>query len=74
MFFQFFVKNIKISKQILTKRKNDSIIEQKFEIKNNGVDFMKTNLSSLMNVVAEEERKFSEYGCNVNEYAYNTSI
>jgi hypothetical protein len=35
---------------------------------------MKTNLSSLMNVVAEEERKFSEYGCNVNEYAYNTSI
>ena len=30
--------------------------------------------SSLMNVVAEEERKFSEYGCNVNEYAYNTSI
>lgn len=35
---------------------------------------MKTNLSSLMNVVAEEERKFSEYGCSVNEYAYNTSI
>ena len=35
---------------------------------------MKTNLSSLMNVVAEEERKFSEYGGNVNEYAYNTSI
>ena len=35
---------------------------------------MKTNLSSLMNIVAEVERKFSEYGCNVNEYAYNTSI
>ncbi len=32
---------------------------------------MKTNLSSLMNVVAEEERKFAEYECNVNEYAYN---
>lgn len=76
MFFKFFVKNIKISKQILTKRKNNSIIEQKFEMKNkkNGVKCMKTNLSSLMNVVAEEERKFSEYGCNVNEYACNTSI
>lgn len=76
MSFQFFVKNIKISKQILTKRKKNSIIEQKFEtkIEKNGVKFMKTNLSSLMNVVAEEERKFSEYGCNVNEYAYNTSI
>ena len=35
---------------------------------------MKTNLSSLMNVVAEEERKFAEYGGNVNEYAYNTTI
>ena len=60
----------------MTKRKTNSIIEQKFEIKikKNGVDFMKTNLSNLMNVVAEEERKFSEYGCNVNEYAYNTSI
>lgn len=60
----------------MTKRKNNSTIEQKFEtkIKKNGVRFMKTNLSSLMNVVAEEERKFSEYGCNVNEYAYNTSI
>ena len=74
--FQFFIKNIKILKLILTKRKNDSIIEQKFETKNkkNGVKSMKTNLSSLMNVVAEEERKFSEYGGNVNEYAYNTSI
>ncbi len=61
---------------MLTKRKNDSIIEQKFEIKNkkNGVKFMKTNLSSLMNIVSEEERRFAEYGCNVNEYAYNTSI
>ena len=35
---------------------------------------MKTNLSSLMNVVSEEEREFAEYVCNVNEYAYNTSI
>ena len=35
---------------------------------------MKTNLSSLMNIVAEEERKFTEYGNNVTEYAYNISI
>lgn len=35
---------------------------------------MKTNLSNLMNIVSEEERKFAEYGYEVNEYAYNTSI
>lgn len=35
---------------------------------------MKTNLSNLMNIVSEEERKFAEYGCEVSEYAYNTSI
>ena len=41
-------------------------------LEKDGVKCMKTNLSSLMKVVAEEERKFAEYGCNVNEYAYNT--
>lgn len=75
MFFKFFVKNIKISKQILTKRKNDCIIEQKFERKNQKEwsgfyenKFIKFNECSC------RKRKFSEYGCNVNEYAYNTSI
>lgn len=40
---------------------NIIIIEQKFE-KKNGVKIMKTNLSNLMNIVVEEERKFSAYG------------
>lgn len=35
---------------------------------------MKTNLSSLMSIVAEEERKFTEYGYEVANYAYNVSI
>ncbi len=35
---------------------------------------MKTNLSSLMSIVAEEERKFSEYGYEVSNHAYNVSI
>ncbi len=35
---------------------------------------MKTNLSTLMSIVAEEERKFSEYGYEVSNYAYNVSI
>ena len=34
---------------------------------------MKTNLSNLMNIVVEEERKFSSYGYELKEYAYNTS-
>ena len=34
---------------------------------------MKTNLSNLMNIVAEEERKFSSYGYSLKEYVYNTS-
>ena len=34
---------------------------------------MKTNLSNLMNIVVEEERKFSAYGYELKEYAYNTS-
>ena len=34
---------------------------------------MKTNLSNLMNIVVEEERKFSDYGYELKEYAYNTS-
>ena len=35
---------------------------------------MKTNLSSLMSIVAEEERKFSSYGYEITNYAYNVSI
>ena len=34
---------------------------------------MKTNLSNLMNIVVEEERKFSSYGYSLKEYVYNTS-
>lgn len=34
---------------------------------------MKTNLSNLMNIVADEERKFASYGYELKEYAYNTS-
>lgn len=34
---------------------------------------MKTNLSNLMNIVIEEERKFSSYGYSLKEYVYNTS-
>ena len=35
---------------------------------------MKTNLSNLMQIVSEEEKKFSNYGYNLRNYAYNTSI
>lgn len=35
---------------------------------------MKTNLSSLMSIVAEEERKFSSYRYEIANYAYNVSI
>jgi len=34
---------------------------------------MKTNLSNLMNIVVEEERKFSSYGYSLKECVYNTS-
>ena len=34
---------------------------------------MKTNLSNLMNIVVEEERKFSSYGYSLKDYTYNTS-
>ncbi len=34
---------------------------------------MKTNLANLMSIVVEEERKFSSYGYELKEYAYNTS-
>ena len=34
---------------------------------------MKTNLSNLMNIVVEEEWKFSSYGYTLKEYVYNTS-
>lgn len=34
---------------------------------------MKTNLSNLMNIVVEEERKFSSYSYSLKEYVYNTS-
>ena len=60
-------------KKYIDKKKNKYYNQTKVR-KKNEVKCMKTNLSSLMNVVAEEERKFAEYGCNVNEYAYNTSI
>lgn len=35
---------------------------------------MKTNLANLMNIVAEDERKFSTYGYELREYAYTTFI
>lgn len=35
---------------------------------------MKTNLSNLMSIVTEEERKFNNYGYDLKEYVYNTSI
>ena len=35
---------------------------------------MKTNLANLMQIVSEEEKKFSNYGYNLRSYAYNTSI
>ncbi len=35
---------------------------------------MKTNLSNLMQIVSEEEKKFTNYGYNLRSYAYNTSI
>lgn len=34
---------------------------------------MKTNLSNLMNIVVEEERKFSSYSYSLKDYVYNTS-
>ncbi len=34
---------------------------------------MKTNLTNLMNIVAEEERKFSDYGYSLKEHAYSIS-
>lgn len=34
---------------------------------------MKTNLSNLMGILAEEERKFSSYAYELRELAYNTS-
>lgn len=34
---------------------------------------MKTNLANLMSIVVEEERKFSAYGYELKECAYNTS-
>lgn len=35
---------------------------------------MKTNLSNLMNIVAEDERKFNEYAAELRQYVYNISI
>lgn len=35
---------------------------------------MKTNLSNLMNIVAEDERKFNEYAVELRQYVYNISI
>ncbi len=35
---------------------------------------MKTNLSNLMSILVEEERKFSSYGYELKDHAYNTSI
>ena len=35
---------------------------------------MKTNLANLMQIVSEEEKKFSNYGYSLRSYAYNTSI
>lgn len=34
---------------------------------------MKTNLSNLMSILVEEERKFSSYAYELREHAYNTS-
>ena len=31
---------------------------------------MVTNLASLMSIVSEEEKKFSNYGFNLRSYAY----
>ena len=35
---------------------------------------MVTNLANLMSIVSEEEKKFSNYGYSLRNYAYNTSI
>ena len=35
---------------------------------------MRTNISNLMSIVAEEERKFNTYGCNLQDYVYNITI
>lgn len=35
---------------------------------------MKTNLSNLMSIVVEEERKFNDYGYDLKAYVYNTTI
>ena len=35
---------------------------------------MKTNLANLMAIVSEEEKKFSNYGYSIRNYAFNTSI
>ena len=35
---------------------------------------MITNLANLMSIVSEEEKKFSNYGYSLRNYAYNTSI
>lgn len=34
---------------------------------------MKTNLTNLMNIVTEEEKKFNSYGFELKELAYSTS-
>ena len=34
---------------------------------------MKTNLSNLMTIVVDEEKKFSSYSYEIKEYSYNTS-
>ena len=34
---------------------------------------MKTNLSNLMNIANDEERKFTEYGYALKEYVYSIS-
>ena len=35
---------------------------------------MKTNISSLMNLISEEERNFTNKNYNVRKYAINTSV
>ncbi|MBR3002548.1 MAG: hypothetical protein IKF38_03160 [Clostridia bacterium] len=35
---------------------------------------MVTNLANLMSIVSEEEKKFSNYGYSLKDYAYNVSI
>lgn len=37
-------------------------------------DRMKTNISNLMNIVVEEERKFNSFGYDLKAYAYNITI